>query len=440
MRLRSNRVFFIAFLAILGACVSSSWAQEKSKEASKTSDDTKAKIESKQDAEAKGDPEAKDAPAPAVEAEEKELLPVDMAILLDTSNSMDGLINQARQQLWQIVERLAQAEKKGRQPFLRVSVFEYGNTNLPATENYIRQVVALTDDLDKVSEALFSLKTQGGDEYCGAVMDEAIKRLDWSKDPDAYRAIFIAGNEPFTQGPVGYQGVCGLAVAKGIFVNTIHCGPKAVGESSGWSTGATLGGGKSFNIDQDQEVVRIKCPQDEVLISLNAELNKTYLWYGEKEKRDSYGSNQKAQDKNSLSGSLNGSFSKGSAPAPGFSARAKSKASGVYNNRARDLVDADEADESLIESIPVGNLPEELQSMTLEQRKARVKEMATRRAELKKKILAVSAERDKFLAAERKKQAALLPKSAGQAPGSGSAGSGSVGSAISESIDAQIGR
>ena len=123
---------------------------------------------------------------------------VDVAILLDTSNSMDGLISQAKSQLWNIVQQFADAKKNGQTPTLRVSVFEYGNSRLPASEDYIRQVVKLTDDMDKVSEALFALKTSGGDEYCGSVIKEAIKRLDWSSEPNAYKAIFIAGNERFT--------------------------------------------------------------------------------------------------------------------------------------------------------------------------------------------------------------------------------------------------
>ena len=72
---------------------------------------------------------------------------VDVAILLDTSNSMDGLINQAKSQLWTIVEEFQTARKNGKTPNLRVSVFEYGNTKLPASEGYIRQVVQLTDCL-----------------------------------------------------------------------------------------------------------------------------------------------------------------------------------------------------------------------------------------------------------------------------------------------------
>jgi hypothetical protein len=161
---------------------------------------------------------------------------VDVAILLDTSNSMDGLISQAKSQLWTIVQQFAEAKKRGKTPHLRVSVFEYGNTSLPASEGYIRQVVQLTDDLDKISEALFALRTNGGDEYCGMVINEALKRLDWNSEPNAYKAIFIAGNEPFTQGSVDYKKACKRAIESGIVVNTIHCGNYQKGVQGKWQS------------------------------------------------------------------------------------------------------------------------------------------------------------------------------------------------------------
>ena len=176
---------------------------------------------------------------------------VDVAILLDTSNSMDGLIDQAKTQLWTIVQQFARAEKNGKTPSLRVSVFEYGNSGLPASEGYIRQVVQLTDDLDNVSEALFSLKTNGGDEYCGTVISEALKRLAWSNKDNSYKAIFIAGNEPFTQGSVDYRESCKSAIEKGVVVNTIHCGDYDTGISTKWKDGADLAEGEYMNIDQD---------------------------------------------------------------------------------------------------------------------------------------------------------------------------------------------
>ena len=364
-------------------------------------------------------------------------VPVDMAILLDTSNSMDGLINQARNQLWQIVQRLSVTEKDGRKPALRVSVFEYGNTNLPATENYIRQVLPLSDDLDKVSEALFALSTRGGDEYCGAVIGEAITRLDWSSDADAYKSIFIAGNEAFTQGQVSYLSTCADAKEKGIIVNTIHCGDHSTGVKGMWADGAVKGGGKSFNINQDRKQVNIKCPQDRVLIELNTKLNKTYLWFGSKSSRKSYASNQLAQDSNSFGGvggmamgmgGMRGGMGAGgmgssSAPAPSFGSRVASKASNVYDNRKRDLVDAVKADEETLGKLEADKLPEVLQKMTLAQRKKYVADKATERKKIQEEIKKVTKERQKHLVAELTKQGNKRD---------------TFGDAICESIDSQL--
>src|SRR5262249_8045908 len=95
---------------------------------------------------------------------------VQIALLLDTSNSMDGLIKQAQSQLWTIVNETARCKREGRTPKLEVALYEYGNSRLAVTDGYIRQVVPFTTDLDRVSEKLFALTTCGGDEYCGQVI------------------------------------------------------------------------------------------------------------------------------------------------------------------------------------------------------------------------------------------------------------------------------
>jgi len=91
---------------------------------------------------------------------------IQVAILLDTSGSMDGLIDQTRKQLWRVVNELAIAKKDGHSPNLQVALYEYGNDGLPAEKGYIRRVLPLTTDLDRVSEELFALRTNGGSEYC----------------------------------------------------------------------------------------------------------------------------------------------------------------------------------------------------------------------------------------------------------------------------------
>src|SRR3954470_10705306 len=133
---------------------------------------------------------------------------VQIAFLLDTSNSMDGLIGQAKTQLWNVVNEFVRARKDGRPPAIQVALFEYGKRTLPASEGHVRLILPLTDDLDRVSEELFALRTKGGDEYCGWVIREATNRLDWSRSSGVYKAIFIAGNEPFTQGTVDFRTSC----------------------------------------------------------------------------------------------------------------------------------------------------------------------------------------------------------------------------------------
>ncbi|MCA9229079.1 MAG: VWA domain-containing protein [Planctomycetales bacterium] len=320
---------------------------------------------------------------------------VDVAILLDTSNSMDGLINQAKSQLWTIVQQFAKAKKNGQTPVLRVALFEYGNTGLPAAEGYIRQAVSLTDDLDKLSEALFALSTNGGDEYCGQVVDEAITRLDWSKEPNSYKAIFIAGNEPFTQGTVDYQQACRRAIQSGVVVNTIHCGANREGVDGMWQHAASLAEGEFFNIDQDRAIVHIKCPQDEIIIRLNAELNKTYLWYGGREEKAKFAENQVAQDANASATSESVAVG-----------RAITKAGRAYSNRGRDLIDATAEDEEVLARVKEEELPESLQAMSPEERKAHVSKLAARRAEVQQEINRLAAEREEFLAKERQRLAA----------------------------------
>ena len=319
----------------------------------------------------------------------------DVAILLDTSNSMDGLINQAKSQLWNIIQQFATAKKAGKTPALRVAVFEYGNSGLPASEGYIRQALGLTDDLDKVSEVLFALKTNGGDEYCGAVIAEATKRLDWCKEPNAYKSIFIAGNEPFTQGNVDYKKSCKSAIENGVIVNTIHCGAYSTGVNGSWKDGAQLAEGEFMNINQDKAVVAIKTPHDKILIELNSKLNRTYMWYGKKDIRGSNAANQVAQDNNALQ-------AQGVA---GLSSRAGVKGSSVYSNAGRDLVDTFKSNRRVFDDLEADELPDELQNVPEARRVEIVKEKTAERNALQKQIAEVNKKRSQYIADERKKLA-----------------------------------
>lgn len=205
---------------------------------------------------------------------------VQLALLLDTSNSMDGLIDQAKSQLWRIVNDLAGARCRGYAPRIEVALYEYGNSGLPAGERYLRQVVSFTSDLDRISEKLFALRTNGGEEYCGAVINDAVKNLQWDTRSSTYKTLFIAGNEPFTQGEVSYRDAIQRAVGRDIVVNTIFCGDRREGIETSWANGAERGRGAYLTINQDQQIAVMRSPYDDEIERLGRALNDTYVYYG----------------------------------------------------------------------------------------------------------------------------------------------------------------
>jgi len=328
----------------------------------------------------------------AKEPESRRKPAVQIALLLDTSNSMDGLIDQAKSQLWRVVNEFIRAKRDGRPAPIQVALYEYGNDRLPAQEGFVRLVVPLTDDLDTVSEKLFGLRTKGGQEYCGQVIQNAVDQLTWSHSDRVYRAIFIAGNEPFSQGSIPYPESCRSAVKKGIVVNTIFCGANAEGLHTGWSRGAMLADGRYISIDQNEKIVSIPTPHDDELARLGRDVNNTYLPYG-RMGRDGQ-ARQLAQDANAAKASLEASLS-----------RAGSKgALNVYCNDEWDLVDAIKTGKCKLEDLKEDELPEELRGLGLAERIARVKERISKRQEIQDRILVLTKERETFLAAERKKR------------------------------------
>src|SRR5260221_1602162 len=259
-----------------------------------------------------------------------------LAVLLDPSNSMDGLIDQAKSQLWKIVNELAAAKcYDGKKPNIRIALYEYGNDGLPSSEGYIRQVSPLTTDLDLISEKLFSLTTNGGNEFCGMVIKKSLSQLDWSSSRADLKLIFIAGNEPFTQGSVSYQLACSLAKEKGVVVNTIFCGNFDEGISTSWKNGADLTGGTYMSIEQNRKTVFIPTPYDTRISALNDQMNNTYIYYGRSgvSKKEL----QSKQDKNAESYGLSNKVD-----------RAVSKSSHAYQNSSWDLVDAAKDDDKAV--------------------------------------------------------------------------------------------
>ena len=314
---------------------------------------------------------------------------IKIALLLDTSNSMDGLIDQAKSQLWSIVNELATAKCDNTKPNLQIALYEYGNDGLSSAEGHIRQVATFTDDLDLISEKLFSLRTNGGNEFCGQVINTSLNQLTWNADGKDLQMIFIAGNEPFTQGSVSYRKSCSKASGKGVIVNTIFCGNFEEGVRSNWKDGADLTKGSYMSIEQNSKTVYIESPYDKKITDLNQKLNKTYIAYGRQGKMKKQ--NQTRQDNNaSAYGSVN------------EVQRAVSKSSHVYKNKSWDIIDASEDVEFEIDEIEKSELPKVMQEMNSEEKVKYIADNKEERQQIQKEIMDLNKKRVAYVAQKKK--------------------------------------
>ena len=322
-----------------------------------------------------------------VQADHPDKKTIKVALLLDTSNSMDGLIDQAKAQLWEIVNELSYAKCQGERPYLKIALYEYGNDGLHPDEGYIRQVIGFSDDLDEISKELFSLTTNGGSEYCGHVIQTSLDQLKWGSNHHDLKLIFIAGNEPFTQGKVNFKDAGINAKEKNITVNSIFCGDYNQGITSYWREGAVITGGDYMAINHNQKTVHIPSPYDETILQLNIKLNKTYVGYGSQGRSKS--ALQTEQDKKARGYSKENAVS-----------RAVSKSSHLYKNSSWDLVDALEEEAIAIEDLRDEQLPSELKGKSDREIEAYIKEKKKERESIQDEIQKLNEKRRAYIASQ----------------------------------------
>jgi hypothetical protein len=334
--------------------------------------------------------EAKPIETPIVTTTVVENTKIQVALLLDTSNSMDGLIEQAKSRLWNIVNTLTTLKYAGKTPDIEISLYEYGNSGLSQQNNYIKQITPLSTDLDLISEKLFALRTNGGEEYCGAVIQDANKQLSWGKDNNSMKLIYVCGNEGFDQGTVSYKESIADALKNNIYVNTIFCGNQEEGINSFWKNGADIGKGKYFNIDSNQIVQYVTSPYDDKITKCNERINLTYINYGS----EGYAkkANQAVQDKNAESVST-----------ANYTERVVSKAKAVYKNESWDLVDRLKEDKQAVSKIKKEELPKEYQDKSSAELTKIIEEKAKERESIQKEIGELAKKRQEFIDAEAKK-------------------------------------
>ena len=309
---------------------------------------------------------------------------VDLVIALDTSGSMEGLLDSARARLWDIVNAVGDKDPNAR---VRVGLVTFGSPNVAGPhEGFVKIRSDLTSDLDTLYGQVMALQTDGGEEFVGWTLHTSISQLSWSSSPGASKIIFIAGNESADQarGSHDFRTVAAQAKEQGILINAMFAGNSDQGQRERWAEVAEVGGGVYSAIDQQAGTFQVATPHDEKLQELNAALNETYVGYG---RRGGEGkANQMRQDGNAQR-----------MGAASISSRVSAKSKSAYDNAAWDLVDGVEQGALDLSAAPATALPEPLRNLDAEERQQFVEELADKREQLKKEIDEVSKKRKRFM-------------------------------------------
>src|SRR3954471_24710293 len=151
---------------------------------------------------------------------------VEVVFCLDTTGSMGGLIEAAKQKIWSISNQIASGKPT---PELKIGLVAFRDKG----DAYITKVHDLSDDLDAVYANLKTFQAQGGGdapEHVNQALFDAVHKIKWSTDDDTLRILFLVGDAPphmDYKDDVKYPETCKKACEKGIIINTIQCGEDA---------------------------------------------------------------------------------------------------------------------------------------------------------------------------------------------------------------------
>lgn len=311
---------------------------------------------------------------------------VEVVFCLDTTGSMGGLIDAAKQKVWAICNEIARGKPT---PRLKVGLVAYRDRG----DAYVTKVFDLTEDLDGVHANLMSFRAEGGGDFPESVnqaLHDSVHKIKWSASKKALKIVFLVGDAPphmDYKDDVKYPETCKAAVLKDIIINTIQCGTHA-DTAKHWKDICRLAEGSYVQIDaRGGPIVAIATPFDADLAKINGELNRTTLVFGTKADQ------RAAEGKKALNAGL--------APA----AAADRAAFYAHSRRGAsyDLLENVKTNKVKLEDLKKEQLPPELQKLTLAEQKGYLLNLDKQRTELNEKARQLGQKRAEFIA---KKQAA----------------------------------
>ena len=325
-------------------------------------------------------------------AEKKETPRAEVVFVLDSTGSMSGLIEGAKQKIWSIANSIISQDPA---PEIKIGLISYRDRG----DEYVTQIMDLTDDIDAVYAKLQSFRAAGGGdtpESVNQALNEAVTKMSWSPaDQNVYRVIFLVGDCPphmDYQDDVKYPETCKLAMEKFIIINTVQCGDYAE-TTPIWQDIAKKSEGQFVQIAQSGGMIVIRTPYDDDIAKLTKELSSTVIPYGSMETQAAVlGKLRRAESADVVSNASRAAYN------------VKSKGRAVQGKG--DLVQSLADDDMALDAVEEAYLPEDMKGLSKDELEKVVKEKTAKRAELNAKILDLSKKRDTWLAENAKKIAA----------------------------------
>lgn len=208
--------------------------------------------------------------------------PVDLVFCMDLSGSTNGVLDDLRDHLWDLAEQMQTIEPT---PSLRIGMVGYSRPSFGKSSGYCKIISPLTNNFEQLSFDLFSLKPyiEKGDQFVGAALQLSVKGMNWSRDNDAIKMVFLIGNGTVSLGSVNFRTSCEEAQQKGITIYPVYCTKADKSkELTGWLEIARLTGAEMKEISiHDRLPLQPVCTNLTALKEANIRLMKTYIYYGE---------------------------------------------------------------------------------------------------------------------------------------------------------------
>jgi len=312
---------------------------------------------------------------------------VEVVFVLDTTGSMGGLIEAAKNNIWSIARTMASAQPR---PDIRIGLVAYRDRG----DAYVTRVVELSDDLDSMYASLMDFNADGGGDGPEAVNEAlyaAVHNIRWSQDPAAYQVIFLVGDaQAHMDYPddVKYPDTIKAANARGIIVNTIQAGDDPSTHNE-WLQIAQLSQGAHFKVGQKGDAVAVATPFDADMARLSRELDDTRLFYGDEKAQ------ARARGKTAATEKLNeGGSVRSLAQRAAFNA----SSSGAKNFLGEsELVDAVSSGRVDLAAIDKSELPAPLQELSTEEQRKVVIDTKSKRDALSGDIAQLAKQRQQYI-------------------------------------------